>query len=423
MKKNIRLGIIGLGQRGDVMLDNPIIPLLSDGLEVVAVCDRLEDRTQAAADKLEQAGAPRPYTTTDYRELLALPQLDAVYIAVSWEDHVEVATAAMAAGKYVGLEAGGAYSLDDCYKLLRAYKETGTELMFMENCCYGKRELMLLQMVRQGALGRVMHCSGAYCHDLREEISSGKEIRHYRLRNYLYRNGENYPTHEIGPIAKLLDINNGNRFLTLSSFSSASQGLHDYIVEKRGADDPLAQVEFAQGDVVTTVLTCAGGQTVTLTLNTTLPHAYSRRFEVHGTRGMYLEDNDSLFLDGCSAHRENEWDWRPQWGNAAQYEAQYLHPLWKNGVGTDMHGGIDHLVFDAFLEAVRTGAHPPIDVYDAATYMCITALSENSIACGGAPQPFPDFTDGRWTMRTDITDNAYTLDRLHVGDGLYFVNK
>ena len=285
MKKTVKLGIIGLGQRGDVMLDNPIIPMLSDRLEVVAVCDRLADRTLAAADKLEKAGAPRPFTTADYRELLALPQLDAVYVAVSWEAHVEVAVAAMKAGVYVGLEAGGAYSLDDCYKLLRAYKETGIELMFMENCCYGKRELMLLHMVRQGALGRVMHCSGAYCHDLREEISGGKELRHYRLRNYLYRNGENYPTHEIGPIAKLLDINNGNRFLSLSSFSSASQGLHDYIVEKRGADDPLAKVHFAQGDVVTTVLTCAGGQTVTLTLNTTLPHAYSRRFEVHGTKG------------------------------------------------------------------------------------------------------------------------------------------
>ncbi len=420
MKKTVKLGIIGLGQRGDVMLDNPIIPMLSDRLEVVAVCDRLADRTLAAADKLEKAGAPRPFTTADYRELLALPQLDAVYVAVSWEAHVEVAVAAMKAGVYVGLEAGGAYSLDDCYKLLRAYKETGIELMFMENCCYGKRELMLLHMVRQGALGRVMHCSGAYCHDLREEISGGKELRHYRLRNYLYRNGENYPTHEIGPIAKLLDINNGNRFLSLSSFSSASQGLHDYIVEKRGADDPLAKVHFAQGDVVTTVLTCAGGQTVTLTLNTTLPHAYSRRFEVHGTKGMYMEDNDSLFLDGCAAHRENEWDWRPQWGNASQYEKQYLHPLWKDGVGSDMHGGIDHLVFAAFLEAVRTGAHPPIDVYDAATYMCITTLSENSIACGGAPQPFPDFTDGRWTMRTDIADNAYTLDRLHIGEGLYF---
>ena len=103
-----------------------------------------------------------------------------------------------------------------------------------------------------------------------------------------------------------------------------------------------------------------------------------------------------------------------------RYEEQYLHPLWKDGVGSDMHGGIDHLVFAAFLEAVRTGAHPPIDVYDAATYMCITTLSENSIACGGAPQPLPDFTDGRWTMRTDIADNAYTLDRLHIGEGLYF---
>lgn len=422
MKKTVKLGIIGLGQRGMVMLDNPIIPLLADGLEVVAVCDRLEDRMLAAADKLEKAGAPRPYTTTDYQALLALPQLDAVYIAVSWEDHVKVTTAAMEAGKYVGLEAGGAYSLEDCYRLLRTYRRTGTELMFMENCCYGKRELMLLHMVRQGVLGRVMHCSGAYCHDLREEISSGKEIRHYRLRNYIHRNGENYPTHEIGPIAKLLDINNGNRFLSLSSFSSGSQGLHDYITEKRGTDDPLARVGFAQGDVVTTVLTCAGGETVTLTLNTTLPHAYSRRFEVHGTKGMYLEDNDSLFLDGCPAHRENEWDWRPQWGNAAQYEAQYLHPLWKDGVGADMHGGIDHLIFAAFLESVRTGAHPPIDVYDAATYMCITPLSENSIACGGAPQPFPDFTDGRWTMRTDIADNAYTLDRLHVGQDLYFVD-
>ena len=179
-------------------------------------------------------------------------------------------------------------------------------------------------------------------------------------------------------------------------------------------------MHFAQGDVVTTVLTCAGGQTVTLTLNTTLPHAYSRRFEVHGTKGMYMEDNDSLFLDGCAAHRENEWDWRPQWGNASQYEEKYLHPLWKNCVGSDRHGGIDHLVFAAFLEAVRTDTHPPIDVYDAATYMCITTLSENSIACGGAPQPFLDFTDGRWTMRTDIADNAYTLDRLHVGEGLYF---
>lgn len=423
MKDRIKLGIIGLGQRGACMLSNPIIPMKKDGVDVVAVCDLLEDRVEKAVRLLVDSGVEKPFATTDYREVLALEELDAVYIAVSWEAHVEVAVAAMRAGKYVGLEAGGAYSLDDCYKLIHTYEETGTELMFLENCCYGKRELMALNMVRQGVFGDVMHCNGAYCHDLREEITTGLENRHYRLRNYIHRNCENYPTHEIGPIAKLLDINNGNRFLTLSSFASSAKGLHSYAVKTKGAEHPLLNVDFAQGDVVTTVLTCAGGQTVCITLETTLPRAYSRRFEVHGTKGVYMEDNDSVFLDGNEEHRKNEWIWKPMWGNAEQYEEEYLHPLWKEGVATDdAHGGIDRLEFEAFLEAVKTDSHPTIDVYDAATYMCITVLSENSIAMGGAPVAFPDFTAGKWTERTDIADNRYTLDRINNGKGLYYID-
>ena len=421
-KKTVRLGIIGLGQRGEVMIDSPVIGMLGDELAVTAVCDLLPDRAQAAADRLEKAGAPRPFVTTDYRAVLSRDDVDAVYVAVAWEAHVEVAVAAMRAGKPIGLEAGGAYSLDDCWQLVHTYEQTHTELMFMENCCYGKRELMLQNMVRQGVLGSVMHCSGAYQHDLREEITSGREIRHYRLRNYIHRNGENYPTHEIGPIAKLLDINNGNRIVSLSSFSSAAKGLREYAAKKRGADDPLAAVDYAQGDVVTTVMTCAGGQTIVLTLNTTLPHAYSRRFEVHGTRGMYCEDNDSLFIDGDPAHMKDEWTWRGQWGNADGFEERYLHPLWKDGVASDMHGGIDHLVFAAFLDMVRSGGHAPIDVYDAAVYMAITPLSENSIACGGAPMAFPDFTGGRWTMRTGLAEGEYALDRRDVGRDLYFID-
>lgn len=423
MKDRIKLGIIGLGQRGAGMLSNPIIPMKKDGVDVVAVCDLLEDRVEKAVRLLVDSGVEKPFATTDYREVLALEELDAVYIAVSWEAHVEVTVAAMKAGKYVGLEAGGAYSIDDCYKLIHTYEETGTELMFLENCCYGKRELMALNMVRQGVFGDVMHCNGAYCHDLREEITTGLENRHYRLRNYIHRNCENYPTHEIGPIAKLLDINNGNRFLTLSSFASSAKGLHSYAVKTKGAEHPLSNVDFAQGDVVTTVLTCAGGQTVCITLETTLPRAYSRRFEVHGTKGVYMEDNDSIFLDGSEEHRKNEWIWKPMWGNAEQYEEEYLHPLWKEGGATDdAHGGIDRLEFEAFLEAVKTDSHPPIDVYDAATYMCITVLSENSIAMGGAPVAFPDFTAGKWTERTDIADNRYTLDKINNGKGLYYID-
>ena len=422
MKDRIKLGIIGLGGRGLGMLKNPIIPMRKDGIDVVAVCDLLEDRVNKAVNVLLESGAEKPFATTDYNEVLALKELDAVYIAVSWEPHVEVAVAAMKAGKYVGLEVGGAYSIDDCYKLVHTYEETGTEFMFMENCCYGKRELMMLNMVRQGVFGEVVHCNGAYCHDLRKEVTTGLEKKHYRLRNYINRNCENYPTHEIGPIAKILDINNGNRFLTLSSFASSSRGLHSYAVKTKGAEHPLSKINFAQGDVVTTVIQCAGGQTVRITLETGLPRAYSRGLEVHGTKAVYLEDNDSLFIDGNEEHAKNEWKSKPMWGNAENYEEKYNHPLWKNGVASDAHGGMDYVVMQAFLYAVKTNSHAPVDVYDAATYMSICVLSEESIAKGGAPVAFPDFTAGRWTERTDIADNEYTLDKINNGKDLYYVD-
>ena len=422
MKDRIKLGIIGLGGRGLGMLKNPIIPMRKDGIDVVAVCDLLEDRVNKAVNVLLESGAEKPFATTDYNEVLALKELDAVYIAVSWEPHVEVAVAAMKAGKYVGLEVGGAYSIDDCYKLVHTYEETGTEFMFMENCCYGKRELMMLNMVRQGVFGEVVHCNGAYCHDLRKEVTTGLEKKHYRLRNYINRNCENYPTHEIGPIAKILDINNGNRFLSLSSFASPSKGMHSYVVKTKGEEHPLSKVNFAQSDVVTTVIQCAQGQTVRITLETGLPRGYSRGFEVHGTNAVYIEDNDSLFIDGTEKHAKNEWKWKPMWGNAEDYEEQYNHPLWKNGVASDAHGGMDYVVMQAFLYAVKTNSHAPVDVYDAATYMSICVLSEESIAKGGAPVAFPDFTAGRWTERTDIADNEYTLDKINNGKDLYYVD-
>lgn len=422
MKDRIKLGIIGLGGRGLGMLKNPIIPMREEGIDVVAVCDLLSDRVDKAVNTLLESGAEKPFASTDYNEVLALKELDAVYISASWEAHVEIAVAAMKAGKYVGLEVGGAYSLDDCYKLVHTYEETGTGFMFMENCCYGKRELMMLNMVRQGIFGEVVHCNGAYCHDLRNEVITGLENRHYRLRNYIYRNCENYPTHEIGPIAKILDINNGNRFLTLSSFASASKGMHSYAVKTKGEDHPLSKINFAQSDVVTTVIKCAGGQTVRITLETGLPRAYSRGFEVHGTNAVYLEDNDSLFIDGNEEHAKCEWNSKLIWGNAENYEEQYNHPLWKNGVAADVHGGIDHITLQAFLNAVKTNSHAPIDVYDAATYMAICVLSEESIAKGGAPVAFPDFTAGRWTERTDIADNEYTLDKIYDGKDLYFID-
>ena len=409
--KKLKFGLIGFGFRGSALLNDVFIPKCETDIEIAAVCDLYEDRCTSTADKVEKEVGYRPFCTTDYREVHAIESIDAVVIMTAWEAHIEIAVAAMKAGKDVAMEVGGAYSIEDCWTLVDTEEQTGKKCMLMENCCYGDKELMALRMERLGVLGTVVHCSGGYMHDLRYEVGNGEEMRHYRLRNYINRNCDNYPTHEIGPIAKLLNINNGNRFVSLTSTASCAKGMHEFIVETKGADHKLAKVDFNQGDVITTVIKCAGGETVTIVLDTTLPRAYSRGFTVRGTKGSYFEDTDMIFLK--DEHGKYEWDCKEIWGNREQYYDKYRHPLWQNYDPRGGHGGMDWLVFTAFIECLQKDIKPPIDVYDAALYMSITALSEQSIALGSVPVMFPDFTRGRWYQRKDIVDWEYNLDKIN----------
>jgi hypothetical protein len=367
----------------------------------------------SAAKKVEEKKGNIPVCTSDYKDVLAIDEIDAVIISTSWADHTHIAIAAMKAGKYVGTEVGGAYSIDECWELVRTFEKTNVPCMMLENCCYGRRELMVLNLVKQGLFGDIVHCEGGYHHDLRDEVTNGKENGHYRFVNYLNRNCENYPTHEIGPIAKVLNINRGNRMISLTSTASKSAGLHQYILDKKGPSCDLANVSFAQGDIVTTVIKCAHGETIKITLDTTLPRAYSRGFQVRGTKGMYMEDNDSVFIDGV--HNELDFKWKEQWGNAKEYEEKYDHPLWKDYLKNEIkggHDGIDWLVLSAFFESVKKGVQTPIDVYDTVSWMSITPLSEQSVAQGGAVVSFPDFTNGRWIARSDVKESKYCLEKI-----------
>lgn len=391
----VRIGFVGLGPRGRGLLND--IVLQNPKAQVTAVCDVYSDRTEEGAKLVEEKSGAKPFASGDYRDIVTRDDVDAVVIASAWESHIPIAIAALEAGKKVGMEVGGAYTVEQCFELVKCVERTGVPLMLLENCCYGRRELMVRNMVELGVLGEVVHCAGGYMHDLREEVAFGKERRHYRLRNYINRNCENYPTHELGPIAKVLGINRGNRMLSLVSMASKARGLHEYIMQKKSDDEELVGTHFNQGDIVSTIIKCAGGETITLSLDTTLPRYYSRGFTVRGTKGMYEEATDSVFLDG-GEHS----GWRKNWGNAEKYSEKYEHPIWKaykeSGV-QGSHDGMDWLEFDRFFDAILEDKPFEIDVYDAAAWMCITALSEQSIALGGAPVAIPDFTNGMWTMR------------------------
>lgn len=398
--KKIKMGLIGLGNRGYGLLDYVFSE--HPEVEIAAICDVYEDRCERAAKLLTKKGEKEPFRTKHYKEILAMPEIEAVLLCTSWENHINLCIEAMEAGKYVASEVGGAYSIHDCWRLVDTYERTKVPCMFLENCVYGRDEMMLYHMAEMGVLGKIVHCEGGYKHDLRNEIAFGKENRHYRLDNYIKRNAENYPTHEIGPIAKILHINRGNRMLTLTSVASKAEGLKEYIKEKKPEDKELMNAQIRQGDVVNTIITCAGGETILLTLDTTLPRYYSRGLCVHGTKGMYTEDNRSLFLDGVYEEEEH-FQWMRHWNNVEEYRDQYEHPLWKKylteGVKEKGHDGIDWLVFCEFVEAVKNQTEVPIDVYDMASWMSITALSEQSISMGGQPVAFPDFTNGAWIKR------------------------
>lgn len=407
----IRLGVIGYGLRGENVTE--VVLLKNDDIEITAVCDLYPDRVEKAQADVNKATGVTPFGSTDYMDVLKRDDVDAVYVVCSWEDHVKVAIDGMRYGKAVAMEVGGAYSLEELDLLVKTYEQTKCPIMMMENCCFNREELLATAIARDGKFGRVVHCAGAYAHDLRSEISSGNIIRHYRLRNYTHRNCENYPTHELGPIAKLLNINRGNRMLSLVSVASGAFGLEQYIKdhpELVEQDPTLEGRRFNQGDVVHTIITCAGGETILLKLDTTLPRTYSREFTVRGTKGAYYMDSNSVYLDGMSHGGLDAADNTAiNLNSAKEYENDYLHPVWKGLTKTDMengHGGMDPIMWRYFIDALKNGKEMPIDVYDAASWMAITALSERSIALGGAPQSIPDYTNGKWQIRApkDVVD-------------------
>ena len=402
----LKIGLIGLGQRGAAygMADGSI-GLLGNILNnsdvlVTALCDSREERINFAAEKVIAAGQKKPLLTTDYKEVLS-GGVDAVIVCTSWASHVEVALEAMKTGIAVGIEVGGTHDLDDMKKLVATYEKTKTPFMFLENCCYNKDELLVTSLARNGKLGEICYCHGAYCHDLRNEITEVGLIRgHYRLEEYKNHNCENYPTHELGPIVKLLGITRGNKFTRLTAMASKSRGLDEYI-NSHDEVSALKGVKFRQGDVVTTAIECENGELITLKLDTTLPRLYDREITVSGTNGYYNQTLRSVVLDGDRFDHEKNVI-QDSLNSQDDYD-EYLPDDWKTITEEQLktgHGGMDFVMLKHFFIAVKNKEEMPIDVYEACAMMCVTALSEESIKKGGAPVEVPDFTNGAYKTRS-----------------------
>ena len=406
--KKLKIGVIGLGQRGAAYgMKDGSIGLLGNILNnsdvlVTAVCDCRAERVEFAAEKVVKAGQNEPLKTTDFNEVLN-SGVDAVIVSTSWASHVEVALLAMEKGVAVGIEVGGTHNLGDMQKLVQTYEKTKTPFMFLENCCYNKDELLVTSLARNGKLGEICYCHGAYCHDLRNEITEvALRQGHYRLEEYKNHNCENYPTHELGPIIKLLGVTRENKFTYLTASASKARGLNEYINSHEEVS-ALKGTEFKQGDVVTTTIKCENGELITLKLDTTLPRLYDREITVSGTKGYYSQTLKAVILDGEKFNHEKN-AIQDALNSQSDYE-EYLPEDWKTITEEQLksgHGGMDYIMLKHFFRAVKNGEDMPIDVYEACAMMCVTALSEQSIINKGAPVEVPDFTNGKYKNRAIV---------------------
>ena len=413
MEKRVNVGIIGLGARAETLLAT-IFEMDRNEVLVTAICDIDPQRVIRIQEIMKNREYPEPMVFEDYKKLLESDQVDAVLVPTSWNSHLHIAEYAMKLGKYAGIEVGGASSLDELWHLVRAAESTGVSCMMLENCCYGRNELLCLNLARKGLLGELIHCECGYEHDL-SEMARKDGKRSEREEHNFRRNGDLYPTHGIGPVAKILRINRGNRFMSLTSTASKARGFMRE-AERVGR----GQVFYAKGDVVTTVIKCANGETITMTHCVSLPRPYTRDFRIQGTKGIFLEDVKAVHIEGISPVREmidvagNPYtvhDWTP----VEEVYEKYDHPIWKKykELLIGGHGGMDGLVLKAFFDAVRNRTAPPIDVYDCAAWMSITCLSEQSIALGGMPVAFPDFTDGKWIYEGGGATGEWALDEVY----------
>ncbi len=400
----VRIGIIGLGMRGDGAVARLInIP----GVEITALCDIVPERVEEGQAILRKAGLPEAaaYSGSEdaWKELCDREDLDLVYVVTDWKNHANIGVYAMEHGKHVAIEVPAAMTLEEIWALINTSERTRKHCMQLENCVYDFFEMTALNMAQQGLLGEVIHAEGSYIHNL--EDYWGEYYNNWRLDYNNEHRGDVYPTHGIGPVTQALNIHRGDRMTTLVSMDTKSFN-GKKMAQKFGVANK--DVEFQNGDHTLTLIQTAQGKTIHIQHNVMTPRPYSRMYSLTGTDGYaskypieqiclrptQVEENPAIDLDNLNAHGAVPADI-----HAALVE-QYKHPIHRDlearAKEVGGHGGMDFIMDYRLIYCLQNGLPLDMDVYDLAEWCCLAELTRISIENGNAPVAVPDFTRGHW---------------------------
>lgn len=392
----VRIGFLGVGSRGSAAVER--VSRIA-GISIVAICDVQPEKAEKAKARIKSPGhEAKLYTESDesWMEVCRRDDIDLVYIASHWELHAPMALYAMEHGKHVAVEIPAATTVEDCWKLVETSERTKMHCVMLENCCYDFFELLTLNMARQGFFGDIVHCEGAYIHDILDSFFvKTNRYDNWRLRENAERNGNLYPTHGLGPVCQILNINRGNKLEYMTSMASA-----DFMLKKATEEHAKTDAEFAQfldkpfrGNMNTSTIMTHSGSTIMLQHDVSTPRPYSRLHTVSGTKAFAqkypLPGKIAIGHDGFLSEEEY-----------AKLEKQYtpaiVAKIGEMAKKVGGHGGMDFMMDWRLIDCLRNGLPMDMDVYDAAAWSVIGPLSEWSVANKSAAIDIPDFTCGSW---------------------------
>ncbi len=396
--ETVRVGFIGVGARGGGHV-NQMLHL--EGTEVTAICDIHEPSARRWEKACKDAGHTNVKVYAggnhDYRNMLEQENLDIVVISTPWRWHATQAAETMIAGKHAFVEVPIALTEEECWLLVNTSERTQKHCMMMENVCYGRDELMVLNMCRQRLFGDLVHGEAAYIHDLRGQMKSiARGTGSWRTNHHVHRDGNLYPTHGLGPVAQYMNIDRGeDAFSYLVSMSSPALGRQAYAKKNFPEGHLRNKAKYACGDINTTLIKTVMGRSIMVQHDTTTPRPYNRLNLIQGTGGTFAGFPSRIHIEG----RTDGHKWDDKAGLQPYYD-EFDHPLWKR-MGEEAkkaggHGGMDFVMLWRMIYCLRNGKPLDQNVYEGCSWSVVSPLSEQSVKNHGAPAKFPDFTRGRW---------------------------
>ncbi len=403
--KKVRVGIIGLGNRGNTLLEMFQYLVENEMAEIIALSDISEEKVNKAAEKLSlwQSEKPTLYckSKTEWEKLTTRDDVDLVIIATPWNLHTPMAIHSMENGKHVGCEVPIASNIEDCWKLIETAERTQKHCMMMENCNYNEEELWVLNMVQEGVFGDITHTEGAYLHDLRALLLHDTYYEgQWRLHEHAERDGNFYTTHGLGPIAYYLNIGRGDTFVHLTSMSSRELNLS---LAAKQAGHPIQN--YKCGDMNNTLIKTEKGKSILLQFDVHTGRPYSRINKVVGTKAVHDGYPSRLYIEG-----EKPEYWGHNWLEEKEYneyKSKYQHPIIKKLKTVSQgfkqgHGGMDFIMIYRMIKCLNLGIPLDINVYDSVMWSAITPLSELSVAANSQSIIIPDFTGGTWKKENPL---------------------